>query len=957
MKYKNLINLNQKFNKSTNILIDKYECNEFIKTTSLNEVIQKIEDSISLNSLSLIGPFGSGKSTILLYLENYFSKKCSSNKNYLVIKILGEYNSFVNTLNREFSKIISIKNTILETLKELDKFSKKKYDGFVILIDELGKFIDYSSENLNSDIYELQNLAEFVNKSDNYLFVTIHKSFSGYKLPFSEWDKIQGRFENILIRDDYSEVIKILKNIIKLDETSSKKLIKQIVNKFNLDKTFIELSPLHPFSVIALSEIFNKYFQNQRTLFSFLFSYEKYAFREFLENTPPKLYNLANLFDYVNYLLKVYNILIPDKEVYYLVNVRLNSLNEIEQKILKTIGLIHSFKLSNLKSDEEGIIYSLIDEYEEEKIKNALKNLKQNSIIIFQESSSSYAVIENSNININKELEKRLKNNFDYKKVLEKYFLPLEAKKYFVEYGNKILFRESFLVDEFSVIYSTNELKIPDNSVLVTYENEKYIKELANKVAAIESIKEDNKILSADTLDILNEMLDNTILILKQTFNHSLKTIIYKNNSFEYSYKKLQQILSDIAYNYASFAPIINNYTLTHTKNTTAMLKKLFIAMLNNSDKKDLGIQKYPAEKTLYLSVIKPAGFHRIIIDGKYQLTPPNNLNFDKVFEEIQNIFSNRNSIILFLERMKESPFMINEFISLFTLNLFLIVYKNRINLYRENRIIFNLNEDILIDIIKQPKKYEVEFVTLNEKELEIFKAYLSILNEETNDYDIQKVSKFITAIYSRFKKLPFYSLHTNNLSIKAKKLRSVLLSIRDIKKGFFKEIVEVLEFKNQTQFSNNFKQYFNEIVLSFDKLQSELKEFIDKEFYLVDKDIQKYESQNRLIIKNIINNDLSNLSFLLMKKDIKEFYDKDVEEFKKILKEKANDLLNISNINFDNAKKIVIYSKDSKIEKIVHIKNKEKLKSKIEKFKKEFSEDEVIYILSEILKENNETN
>jgi len=33
-------------------------------------------------------------------------------------------------------------------------------------------------------------------------------------------------------------------------------------------------------------------------------------------------------------------------------------------------------------------------------------------------------------------------------------------------------------------------------------------------------------------------------------------------------------------------------------------------------------------------------------------------------------------------------------------------------------------------------------------------------------------------------------------------------------------------------------------------------------------------------------------------------------------------------------------------------LKNKEKLKSKIEKVKKEFSEDKVIYILSEILKD-----
>ena len=954
MKYKELIKLNENFNKSTNILLDKFECEDFIKTSTLNEILDKLDSSYSLNAYALIGAFGSGKSTILLYLDKYFKGECGSNKNYLVIKILGEYNSFVDSFNKTIQNYIEIEDSILKTLEKLDKFSKQNYDGFVIIIDELGKFIDYSVESLNSDIYELQNIAEFVNKSDNYLFVSLHKSFMDYKIPFSEWDKIQGRFENILMRDDYSEVIKILKKSINLDENSSKNLITKIVKEYKLDKNFIELSPLHPFSVIALSELFNKYFQNQRTLFSFIFSAEKFAFRDFLECSPPKLYNLANLFDYVDYLIKVYNVLIPDKEVYYLSLVRIKEAqNEIDIKIIKTIGLVHSFKL-NIKTDKKGIIYSLIDEFEENEIEKRINYLIQNSIIVFQESSKSYALIENSNININKELEKRLNYNYDYKEIIKQLFTTKIAKRYFVEYGNKIEFNETFKIKEFSVIYDTKEIQIPKNSVLVIYENEKIIKDLSNKIAALEDIKKEYKILTPDTLEILNSMIEDNFVSLKKVFFNSLRYIIY-DKKYNYSYKLLQDILSKIAFEVANKAVIINNYTLTHTNKKatiTTMLRQLFIAMFENSDKKDLGIEKYPAHKALYLSVIKPAGFHKF--DGeKYYLSEPDNLNFDIAFDEIKKMFIQKQPILNFIEKMKKSPFMINELISIFVLDLFLIVNKNQIHLYREGNFVFEINSDILIDILKQPKKFELEYVVLNERELEVFKAYLEIFKSEAEIYDVEKSIKIIKEIYSRFKKLPPYSLNTKNLSSKAIKLRSKLLSIRDIKQGFFVDVVDVLGFENKEQFINDFRKYFNEIMLSFTKMKQDLNQFIDKEFSLVDKNVDKYEAENKLIVKSIIENDLEGLSFLIMKKSLQEFYDNDIKEFKKILKQKSDELLNLSDLD-KNTKKIVIYEKDKKIEKFVKIDLD--LKNEIQKLKQKYSDEEIIFMLSEMLKDNNET-
>ena len=175
MNYCEAIILDEKFSKSTNILLDKFDKEKFIETASLKEIKSKLNSKFSENSFALIGPFGSGKSTILLYLEEYFKEN-----NFEVVKILGDFKDF---------------NEVEITLKE----------NQVILIDEFNKFIEYAYLN-NKTLFKLQNIAEWVNRHNCKLFITMHKSFADYLKDFSEIEKIQGRFENILIRDDYVEM-------------------------------------------------------------------------------------------------------------------------------------------------------------------------------------------------------------------------------------------------------------------------------------------------------------------------------------------------------------------------------------------------------------------------------------------------------------------------------------------------------------------------------------------------------------------------------------------------------------------------------------------------------------------------------------------------------------------------------------------------------------------------------
>jgi len=438
--YKNELTLKNRFNKSTNIVHDKEECNDYIITQSTKDTLRTFFKLDYHNSIALIGSFGCGKSSLLLYLNTLLSQNENSrhclqtlkkndkqiyklyehfikDKNFLKIKIVGEHGSFKSQFKNAIFEHNILEETIAylkknqtfqmsKVLKSLDKDLKKSdYSDVLFSIDEFGKFVEYGLEETNSnDIFDLQTLAEYINKKDNYkLIISLHKAFSEYannfiEMTYTDWDKIQGRFENIVFKDDYYEMLNIFKETIALKKSepikNAQKLIDSICSNaiFNENshvELFEKIAPIHPFSAIVISEIFTRYFQNQRSIFSFLFSTESDAFQEFIAKEREKvtLYSLANLYEYVSYLLKVYNILLPDREIWYKAEHRLQDVRtkaEVKQDIIKTIALIHTFKLSNtIVTDEQHLVLSLLDRYSKKEIEVTISELVDDNILVY----------------------------------------------------------------------------------------------------------------------------------------------------------------------------------------------------------------------------------------------------------------------------------------------------------------------------------------------------------------------------------------------------------------------------------------------------------------------------------------------------------------------------------------------------------------------------------------------
>ncbi|MEG3437730.1 hypothetical protein V0288_11425 [Pannus brasiliensis CCIBt3594] len=196
--------------------------------------------------------------------------------------------------------------------------------GVFLILDELGKNLEYASYNLGQeDLYLLQQLAELPKHTDTpiYILGILHQAFTDYGQRLAskernEWAKIQGRFENISFAESSGEVMRLIGETI--DATGADGFqcaithqarewytaLSPLVGEGDLTETILAgIYPLHPLTALVLPILCQRYAQNDRSLFTFLTSSEPYSFKNFLTEVKtegdhlPTL-KLDRLYDY-----------------------------------------------------------------------------------------------------------------------------------------------------------------------------------------------------------------------------------------------------------------------------------------------------------------------------------------------------------------------------------------------------------------------------------------------------------------------------------------------------------------------------------------------------------------------------------------------------------------------------------------------------------------------------------
>lgn len=353
---------------------------------------------------------------------------------------------------------------VIKLLVDLGKASKS---GILIIIDELGKNLEYCSQNqATADLYLLQQIAELPSgdNSPRVFFIgLLHRAFYDYSHGLAtpqrnEWMKIQGRFEDIPFAESPTRLVHLIADAI--DQTGLDVLRKRQISDWakiwKVELSGLELGrmnisdigqiyPFHPLCALVLPVLCNKFSQNNRTLFTYLSSDEPHSFKSFLKNTEfngklptVKVHNLYDFF------IESVSIAITSRlqnQRWIEIQSRISELSNLDIdsiNALKTIGILNLISnMGHLKASPKTVALSLCDNPSSNKTMEywlkVIEELSSKGIVRHINVIDDLRIWEGTDFDIEKELAEEIQRvNLNLSDILNELspLKPLVAKRH-----------------------------------------------------------------------------------------------------------------------------------------------------------------------------------------------------------------------------------------------------------------------------------------------------------------------------------------------------------------------------------------------------------------------------------------------------------------------------------------------------------------------------------------------
>lgn len=477
------------FKVSTNIQRDADTQLDYVVTKNANEVYERIIHNYGRghNSFTIIGSYGTGKSTFLWALEQHLKGNQLFNapvngefkgvKSFDFVRIVGDGTSFKERFCEVFglSKFSKSPNKLI--LKEFDLLIQDitgRKRALVLFVDEFGKHLEYIAKESVDEMYFIQELSEYCNDARKpILFITtLHQNFSIYSKGLSqaersEWDKVKGRILEIAFDEPVEQLLffaaQRLKGIQvpKQSQHIYRETLFTIVESNLLSKALIghietleDLFPLDPLAADILTKTLQRYGQNERSLFTFLESAE---LAKKIDLQEP--FTIADCFDY---LVKNLSSEIQDgeknpfKPQWKAAAIALEKAEFIfdenfdsASRIIKTICLVNIFSSAGGTLDHEVLMEYGQSILQTPKASEIIDQLVEKRIIKFSNHRSKYNFLDGTDVDIEQELidaSRHIDRDFDLVSRLEAYFQLdiIPAKRVQFEYGTPRLFSFQF---------------------------------------------------------------------------------------------------------------------------------------------------------------------------------------------------------------------------------------------------------------------------------------------------------------------------------------------------------------------------------------------------------------------------------------------------------------------------------------------------------------------------------
>jgi len=433
-------------------------------------------------AFSIVGPFGAGKSAFALFVAHFLQRTPQARRqllnslrvadpttllpldapSLLAVLVPGNHSSLRRSLltgAREALQDPRLRSPVLDQLRsELDQAARDpdldpdrvarllaeaarllrlqgSYAGILVLIDELGQFLDYAARHDDErDLFVLQSLAETAARSGEspVLVMTIlHQAFERYTLNAGptrriEWAKVQGRFVDLPFQEPASQMIRMVAAALRQEGRDPLRAVRVawadrvavLSSDLGLRPPDISIGdwrqiiadsyPIHPTVLVGLPLLFRQFAQNERSLFAFLHADEPWGLRDVVReqdqmgNLP--IYRLPHLYAYVEATLgpslfgrargQRWSELAEAR-------VAIAAGDPLQLDILTTVGVIGAMeRASGLRASRAQVCFALADNPNGEQVADGLRALQSRRLLAYRQHRDSYIIWEGSDLDL-----------------------------------------------------------------------------------------------------------------------------------------------------------------------------------------------------------------------------------------------------------------------------------------------------------------------------------------------------------------------------------------------------------------------------------------------------------------------------------------------------------------------------------------------------------------------------
>ena len=478
---------------------------DYIVTPTVRElarqVLAELQTSNGLRAWSITGPYGTGKSAFAIFLADSLTRAKPFHKDARELRIDAELASrplvpalltaergplgpailratasALSEADPKFSRRLRglagrspTGDRVVESVLQAASISRKKRrGGLLLIIDELGKFLEFAAGERQEDPYLLQQLAEAVARSEQpiVLLTILHRAFADYvpqgeELRQAEWQKVQGRFHDVPFQLPTEQLLGVVGHAIEakppaairrswdrlLQGALATPALQEARTRLPASELLSSCLPLHPVAALLLWPVFrSKVAQNERSLFAFLTSCEPYSFSSFLyeplyDAASPQLYRLPELFDYVSHSLGLSTFTGVDARRWALIDAALArvpaSAPDSCREVVKAVGLLDLYGAQVGLQPSCEVLKVALDHLED--VVKAIDLLGEKSVLLFRRHRNAYTLWEGSDFDLDSawdEGRRRLSStDWHHRMASELRLQPVVARAHYIQRG------------------------------------------------------------------------------------------------------------------------------------------------------------------------------------------------------------------------------------------------------------------------------------------------------------------------------------------------------------------------------------------------------------------------------------------------------------------------------------------------------------------------------------------